>query len=143
MLQSVAVCCSVLQCVETLQQKTYLWAFETHHTATHCNTLQHTATHCNTLRHTLQHTSSRCNKLHHAATKTYLRALETNHIQPPAPCVFPFFFFNLEVNTGKRGLRKIKGIGKRCVAVCCSVLQCVVVCCSVCVAVCCSGLIST
>jgi len=33
----------------------------THHTATHCNTLQHTTTHCNTL----QHTATHCNTLTH------------------------------------------------------------------------------
>jgi len=66
-LQSVAVCCSVLQCVDCGTMIEWAGASATHcnrcsgslyhgatvntlqHTATHCNTLQHTATHCNTL----------------------------------------------------------------------------------------------
>ena len=69
---SVAVGCSVLQCVRDLIS----WSA---HTATHCNTLQHTST------HTLQHTASshdpnnvcarlhlvistHCNTLQHTAT---------------------------------------------------------------------------
>ena len=38
----------------------------THHTATHCNTLQHTATHCNTL----QHTATHCNTLQEQRNST-------------------------------------------------------------------------
>ena len=37
----------------------YAPLFESHHTATRCNTLQHTATHCNTL----QHTATHCNTI--------------------------------------------------------------------------------
>ena len=77
----VAVCCSVLRCVEE-NLGCWWWACErlrngwqrskspsTHcnilqHTGTHSNTLQHTATHCNTLERTATH----CNTLHHTAS---------------------------------------------------------------------------
>jgi len=65
MLQCVARCCSVLQCVVELKSEkcgyeSHLSEFAhqvasflpTSHVGTHCNTLQHTATHCNTLPHT-------------------------------------------------------------------------------------------
>ena len=64
-LQRVAVCCSVLQCVAmcTIPRTLHLsngmrsegsvasYIKILQHTATHCNTLQHTATHCITSQH--------------------------------------------------------------------------------------------
>ena len=88
MLQCVAVCCSVLQCVAACHVSHTHWHDVTvghiycntsvsyvtahsntlQHTAPHCNlntiTLYHTATHCNTQ----QHTATHCNKLQHTAT---------------------------------------------------------------------------
>jgi len=74
-LQYVAVCCSVLQCVA------YEWCcdlrceYSRRFLCTHptCNTLQHTATHCDnshtvTHRNTLQHTTTHCDTPQHTAT---------------------------------------------------------------------------
>jgi len=58
-LQCVAVCCSVLQCVAV---SPYFW-IEFRLPASDHNTLQHTATHCNTLQQPRTH----WNTLHHTA----------------------------------------------------------------------------
>ena len=78
-LQYVAICSSVLQCVECLLQCIVALVAVCYCTrkrggqqrklkplvqSTHCNTLQHTAPHCNTL----QRTATHCNALQHTAT---------------------------------------------------------------------------
>jgi len=90
-LQCVAVCCSVLQCVQPYKHKYMYWFLFQRcggrrvqpvinlrfmNTATHCNTLQHTATHCNTLQRTAtpvinlryMNTTTHCTTLQHTAT---------------------------------------------------------------------------
>jgi len=85
---SVAVCCSVLQCVAVCCSveivEVYTWRgpsikvcfFNALHyivaAATRCNTLQHAATRCNTL----QHAVTCCNTLQHAATQRENTVLE-------------------------------------------------------------------
>ena len=68
-LQCVAVCCSVWQCVLQcvavcgsvwlvccgVSSHGHEWQFNGVDTNSHCNTLQHTVTHCNTLQHTATH----------------------------------------------------------------------------------------
>ena len=83
-IQCVTVCCSVLQCVADTQCLLHVFCLfvtataRLQHTSAHCNKLQHTATHCNTLQHpatqdtlkhcnTLQHTATHCNTLQHTA----------------------------------------------------------------------------
>jgi len=92
-MQYVAVCCSVLQCVQpnthttthcsTLQRKVsvmavnvwslgLIFAVKLQPTATHFNTLQHPATPCNTL----QHTASHCNELQSTAAHDICQEIE-------------------------------------------------------------------
>ena len=113
MLQHVAVCCSVLQCVRCR----YLH-YAAPHTATHCNTLQHTVTHCNTL----QHTATHCNTLQHTATHCTTQQHTT-----------PLFFCKIVTFTHRRHFEKhsllnihtnIAHVRPRCVRIeCCNVLQ--------------------
>jgi len=70
----------------------------------HTNTPQHTATHCNTL----QHTATHCNTLQHTAT--HCNTL-TTHLPKIA---------HISGRARSHPLNMLK-----CVAVCCSVLQCV------------------
>jgi len=112
LLRSVAVCCSVLQCVagscSVLQQnssvtkKSIAHAVsvpnDTQHVAKHCNTrkalgipLQHTATHCNSLQHTATHCNtgkalgnSNDNTLQNTATPEKLWAFRCNTLQHTA-----------------------------------------------------------
>ena len=99
-LQSVVVCCNVLQFDESIKNeyKNYNCIHEissvllSGHTATHCNTLQHTATHCNTLQHTtshcntLQRTATHCSKLQHALQHavTHINTLQHTDLAAPA-----------------------------------------------------------
>jgi len=134
------VSCSVLQCVEKHAGGRYekpaisairyrVAATATHHTITHCNTLQHTATRCNTIPNRWSRrlfiSSIFFNTLQHAATRC-------NTLQLPAP---------RGNNVVGRYERVATPAIRYIVAVCCSVLQCVAVCYSVlsCVAVCCRG----
>jgi len=118
MLQSVALCCSVLQCIavccSVLQYVAVCCSAVMPHlaliSALPCNTLQqlqHTATHPTYPHLALQHTASHCNcnTLQH-----------TLHICSDA-----------EPRTPAAALRCSV---VQCVAVSCSVLQCVAVCCS-------------
>ena len=93
MLQCVAVCCSLLQCVAasvdvsvaTRDVYTATHCNTLHHAASHCNTLQHSATLCNTLqytakhRNTPQHTATPCNTLQHTATHRITPQHTTTH----------------------------------------------------------------
>jgi len=126
-------------------QRTSIHCNTLQQTATHCNTLQHTATHCNTLQHTcpptwawhrrvlhlrlsyespflwLQHTATHCNTLQHTAT----------HMSTCSSVTSKSFTF--EALLCRRLFSLICNLQssatKRCVAVCCSVLQRVAVCC--------------
>ena len=125
-----------------------------HHTATHCNSLQLTAPHCkhcsthgrmNTC--AMRHTATHCTTLRYAAPQCTTHGRMNTCAARPAE----------EVTEESRAFR-LRLACVRCVAVCCSVLQCVAVteesrafrlrlacaavCCGVlqCVAVCCSVL---
>ena len=91
-LQYVAVCCSVLQCIYThrsisrqhskhriVLRDTYVCIY----TATRCNTLQHTATHCNTL----QHAATQCNLFASKVMAIYVYA-----------CIYKYSHYNVRFN---------------------------------------------
>ena len=125
---SVAVCCSVLQCVAvcgSVLQSEHLDLLQCSRANRvkwqgTCKTLQHTATHCNTLQQHIRSTSIQSDKPCEVAQCcsvlqciavccsvlqcVAVRALRSTSTQPSEPCE---------------------------AAQCCSVLQCVAVCCSV------------
>jgi len=150
-LQCVAVCCSVLQCVcfnqglcmqsDPALTLTRRVGFDFMHKPrlkhTRCNTLQHTEIRCNTLKHSATHKSK--------PTLLVSVALCCRVFQGVAGCCR---CTNLHCNTHSATnvpflLHLLHGVETYsfcewypCVAVCCRVLRCVAVCCSVmCVAV--------
>jgi len=129
-LQCVAMCCSVLQCVASadLHYAPLLGTCAYTFTCI-CNTLQH---HCNAF---VVHCSG--DYLPFLSTQCF--AVFCSVLKCVLVCCSMFQFVAVVINvTYPPSVR----IVLQCVAVCCSVVQCVAVCCSVlqCVAVCCSVL---
>jgi len=148
--QCVALCCSVVQCVDVAG----------------CNTLQHTATHCNTLRHAVCCSVLQCVAMLQGATGAISASNNGVHnkvtsavccsvLQRVAVCCSVLQCAAVCCNVlvcvavchrhnqrlyPRRWHRSHASTMLQCVAVCCSVLQCVAVCCSVLqrVAACCS-----
>ena len=145
MVQCVAVCLSVLQCValtslESLHDYPYIPAVKANlvdrHTATYCNTLQHTATHCNILQHlatpcnTQQHPATHYNKLQHTATHCKGANQKSSSPHTATHCN------SLQHTASKSGAsvaipRDASNSQLQCVAGCCWVLQGVAGCCRV------------
>ena len=100
------------------------------HPAAHCNRLSHTATHCNTL----QRTATHCNTLQQTATGVNIpwwyayvlvHALEKGELDI---CV-PQHWRRVRIRPPSNPVTHTSGTYSKCVAVCCSVLQCVAVFC--------------
>ena len=132
MLQCVAVCCSVLQCVADTNNGMSAFFLMTYcstlqHTAAHCSTLQHTAAHCSTLQHTathcstLQHTAAHCSTLPRSQDH---RLGGWSHARPRS------LLYHTVAPPTHQHLKYV------CVCVCVCACECLYVCVCACVCVC-------
>jgi len=114
-LQRVAACCSVLQCVLWSRCATLETYWE--------NILQHTAAHDSVMftAKVLQHTSAHCNTLQHMATHAQLVLMIAIVLTIGIVLVMCYWLLHFNV------LQCVYSVN----AVCCSALQCAAVCCSV------------